>query len=203
MAFQAPTLLPWRTTLDNVLLPLEIVEPYRSHVQARPRQVRRARAMRCSIPSASPATTTSSRGSSPAACSSARRSAARSCTSREMLLLDEPFGALDAFTREELWCVLRDLWQAAALHGDPRHARPARGGVPRRHGLRDEQAARPHRRAARDRRCRARAISKSTYTDAFTDDRARAARAASAWCARADDRTRTAADARALRRRGS
>jgi len=28
----------------------------------------------------------------------------------KMLMLDEPFGALDAFTREELWCVLRDLW---------------------------------------------------------------------------------------------
>ena len=27
-----------------------------------------------------------------------------------MLLLDEPFGALDAFTSKKKWCILRDLW---------------------------------------------------------------------------------------------
>lgn len=33
----------------------------------------------------------------------------------ELLMLDEPFAALDAFTREELWCMLRDLWQEQQL----------------------------------------------------------------------------------------
>jgi NitT/TauT family transport system ATP-binding protein len=28
----------------------------------------------------------------------------------KLLMLDEPFGALDSFTREELWGVLQDLW---------------------------------------------------------------------------------------------
>ena len=35
MAFQASNLLPWRTTLQNVMLPMEIVEAYRSTLRAK------------------------------------------------------------------------------------------------------------------------------------------------------------------------
>ena len=28
----------------------------------------------------------------------------------QLLMLDEPFGALDQFTREELWAIMQDLW---------------------------------------------------------------------------------------------
>jgi NitT/TauT family transport system ATP-binding protein len=108
MAFQAPTLLPWRTTLENLLLPLEIVEPHRSEIRRR-RAEYAARA----------ANLLSSVGlrdqgeKYPWELSGGMQQRTSLCRALihepKLLMLDEPFGALDAFTREELWCVIRDL----------------------------------------------------------------------------------------------
>jgi NitT/TauT family transport system ATP-binding protein len=111
MAFQASSLLPWRTTLDNVLLPLEIVEPYRSQFRSKKAQyAERARALFRQVGLDGYA------DKYPWQLSGGMQQRASICRALihepKMLLLDEPFGALDAFTREELWCTLRDLWQA-------------------------------------------------------------------------------------------
>ena len=109
MSFQAPSLLPWRSTVDNVLLPLEIVEPHRTQFKAR-RDEYRERAIQL-------LRTVGLAGYEdklPHQLSGGMQQRASICRALihepKMLLLDEPFGALDAFTREELWCTLRDLW---------------------------------------------------------------------------------------------
>jgi NitT/TauT family transport system ATP-binding protein len=109
MAFQAPTLLPWRTTIDNVLLPLEIVEPHRSRFKRdRAMYVETARALLKTVG------LEGYEDKFPYQLSGGMQQRASICRALvhkpKMLLLDEPFGALDAFTREELWCILRDLW---------------------------------------------------------------------------------------------
>ena len=70
MAFQAPSLLPWRTTLDNVLLPLEIVEPYRSQFKENAPNLKPAPSTCCAA-WAWAAMSANSPGNSRAACSSA------------------------------------------------------------------------------------------------------------------------------------
>jgi NitT/TauT family transport system ATP-binding protein len=111
MAFQAPSLLPWRTTVSNVMLPLEIVEPYRSSFrQKKAEYEERARQLLRSVGLGG------YEDKFPWQLSGGMQQRASICRALvhepKMLLLDEPFGALDAFTREELWCTLRDL-QAA------------------------------------------------------------------------------------------
>lgn len=110
MSFQAPSLLPWRTTLDNVLLPLEIVEPHRSRLRSqRDMYVDKAKKLLASVGLAG------YEDKFPWQLSGGMQQRASICRALihepKMLLLDEPFGALDAFTREELWCILRDLQQ--------------------------------------------------------------------------------------------
>ncbi len=110
MAFQSPNLLPWRRVRENVMLPLEIVEPHRRQFRARKAEYReRAEAL---------LETVGLKGFGdryPWELSGGMQQRVSLCRSLihdpQLLMLDEPFGALDAFTREELWCVLRDVWE--------------------------------------------------------------------------------------------
>jgi len=114
MAFQAPSLLPWRTTLDNVLLPLEIVEPFRSQFKQRKAEFaeRASKLLR----------TVGLGGYEdkfPWQLSGGMQQRASICRALihepKMLLLDEPFGALDALTRgniqDELVTIVRQTKQ--------------------------------------------------------------------------------------------
>jgi len=109
MAFQNSNLLPWRNALDNVLLPLEIVEPYRRDF-SKEKYAPKARAL---LESVGLAGFTEKHPWELSGGMQQRTSICRALIHEpEVLLLDEPFAALDAFTREELWQALRDL-QAA------------------------------------------------------------------------------------------
>jgi NitT/TauT family transport system ATP-binding protein len=109
MAFQNPTLLPWRTTLENLMLPLQIVRPYRSRFNAdRPKHEANARRLLdrvglCGFEDRFPWQLSGGMQQ--------RASLCRALIHKpSLLMLDEPFGALDAFTREDLWDVLQTIW---------------------------------------------------------------------------------------------
>jgi NitT/TauT family transport system ATP-binding protein len=109
MAFQNATLLPWRNVRDNVMLPLEIVEPYRSRQkQDRGKNIERAEVLLAAVGLSGFAERM------PWELSGGMQQRAQLCRALihepSILLLDEPFAALDTFTREELWSVLQELW---------------------------------------------------------------------------------------------
>ncbi|MCX8999078.1 ABC transporter ATP-binding protein [Rhizobiaceae bacterium BDR2-2] len=114
MAFQNPTMLPWRTTLENILLPLEIVERHRKRLRAHKKEYIGQAERLLEIVGLK------GFGSKyPWQLSGGMQQRANLCRALihepELLMLDEPFGALDAFTREELWCVIRDLHAAQGV----------------------------------------------------------------------------------------
>lgn len=110
LAFQNPTMLPWLSIRDNVMMPLKIVEPFRSEYRRKKRGefADRAEALLAQV---------GLKGfgdKRPWQLSGGMLQRASLCRALihepQLLLLDEPFGALDSFTREELWALTQQLW---------------------------------------------------------------------------------------------
>lgn len=103
MAFQNPVLLEWRSIMNNVLLPLEIV----SNKLSQGEREDRARELLALVG------LEGFEDKKPSELSGGMRQRASLCRALvhrpEVLILDEPFGALDAFTREDLWQIMHEL----------------------------------------------------------------------------------------------
>jgi NitT/TauT family transport system ATP-binding protein len=110
MAFQNPTMLPWLTIRQNIMLPLKIVKPYADTFRRDRHTVFRDKADTL----LAKVGLTGFGDRRPWELSGGMLQRANLCRalihSPQLLMLDEPFGALDQFTREELWSVLQDLW---------------------------------------------------------------------------------------------
>jgi NitT/TauT family transport system ATP-binding protein len=103
MVFQQSNLMPWRTVIENLMLPLEVggmataaarvraqdmveVVGLQGFEQSWPRDLSGGMAQRVAIGRAL-------------------------IHDPDLLLLDEPFGSLDALTRERMWMELSSIWQ--------------------------------------------------------------------------------------------
>ncbi len=102
IVFQAPTLLPWASVLDNVLFPLRMMHRIDSTSTDKAMALLKLVGL------------TGFEGKSPRELSGGMQQRVAICRALvhdpDILLMDEPFGALDALTREEMTMELLRIW---------------------------------------------------------------------------------------------
>ena len=103
VVFQSPVLLPWRTVLDNVLFPVDLLRLPRESYRMRALELLRM------------AKIADFADALPRQLSGGMRQRAAICRALvhdpSLLLMDEPFSALDAITRDEMGVELLRIWQ--------------------------------------------------------------------------------------------
>lgn len=103
LMFQDPTLLPWKTSLENVLFPIRVLKRDRNKYKVDAEDLLNRVGLEQFL------------HKKPAQLSGGMRQRVAICRALvyepDVLLMDEPFSALDAITRDEMNQVLMNLWQ--------------------------------------------------------------------------------------------
>jgi NitT/TauT family transport system ATP-binding protein len=105
IVFQSPVLLPWRTTLENVMLPVDILRLGREKYEQRGMELLKLVGIE-GFAKAYPQELSGGMQQ--------RAAIARALVyDAPILIMDEPFGALDAMTREQMNVEVQRIWQAS------------------------------------------------------------------------------------------